>query len=247
MKIINTITIIKTRVILFSIATLFCFSSFATITKLSCYSATDNYYAMENTAVSIYKDRHGNCTFAINSLDSKNKYRSFTLTSQGHFFIFNVFDLYGSPRSATGARSYYILPLREKDLTLSFDSADHLIRITTPSHVEVHFDSLTTRIAHISHITWSEDRDVNRNNKGGVEISHPGAGIYLMDFGWRLGSDPRTLLTKKSKLLSAQKDCTTMTKNLLNFIYDSHGRIDRFSPRYPTQQLLEDFLSKRCP
>jgi len=233
--------------IITGIAALLSFSSFATVTKLSCKQAGDNYYAMENTAVTVYKDRDGNCTFAINSRDLKNKYRSFSLTTQGHFFIFNVFDLYGSPANATGAKSYYMLPLLEKDLTLSFDSANHLIRITTPSHVEVHFDSLTTAIAHISNMTWSEDPDVNPNNKGGVEISLPDAGVYIMDFGWRQGSDPRSQLDNQAKLLSAHKDCTTSTKNLLNPIYDNHGYIDRFSPRFPTQALLEDFLTNHCP
>lgn len=214
---------------------------------IDCRTSEENYFRFDTTRVTIHKNKYHSCSFSISPLKLYDQYRNYSLNTEGHFFIFNVFDLNGSVYESTGARSFYIAPVLTDNISLTYRPEEHTITITTPSGAEVTFDTIHTQLVAIPNIDWKEDTRIDKENEGGVDLLAPlSSQYYIYDFGWRQGSDPRALLTRNAKLISNSQVCTPQTKQLLAPIYDRNGDVDSFELRYTSTQSIEDFWSNYC-
>ena len=225
------------RIILFL---LFPILAFAESQTILCKKGEYQYLTFDTTIVTSYTSKIGDCTFSVRPSKSYDAYRSYNISSTGHFFIFNVFNLNGPVSTSTGARSFYFLPEKQGiSLSLVYSKQNKEIKFNLSNGESILFNSETTDIKNISQYEWSEDPVIKHENFGGVEIIQPKShNSFLVDMGWRLGGDPRILLKGNARLVSNSDYCNLSRGDLVKPIYDQYG-IDDFILRYTdTSNLL---------
>ncbi|MDO9183731.1 MAG: hypothetical protein Q7U04_15055 [Bacteriovorax sp.] len=162
--------------------------------------------------------------------------RNITLNNQGMFQVFSNFP--GTTNSnSTGARTYFIFPLRENKKIQEADES-HL-SIVHPSGVKLEFDKLGRISSPDLKIT--ESKEINSKNKSGVEIDSYSKGIIL-DFGYKMGGDP---MRDRNGILNIidknKKKCTLINSDLTKMIKGDAELI------YKTNESLHKVLATRCP
>lgn len=177
------------------------------------------------------------CKIMIGSdRNSSTSYRNFLFNDAGLIQIFSNFP--GTTNSnSTGARIYYLFPIKGKKEITSHDS-NHL-SITHPSGVQFNFDK--SGRASSPDLKMKISSQVNSNNKSGVEIESYSKGI-VVDIGYRMGNTPT--LNKNATVTITDKG-----GRKCNFPNSEFHRIngDKAELIYKTNESLHKFLNKKCP
>lgn len=175
------------------------------------------------------------CKIAVQADSSKPETnRSMTFTDEGLVQVFS--NLAGSTSSSTGARVYYLFPLKNKQAVIE-ESADHL-SVSHASGVEFDFD----KTGNISspQLKMKVSKTISHENKGGVEIESFPQGL-VFDLGYRIGNTPT--LNKNAVVTVTDKNNKKCT--MLN---NDFNKVEGYSVelRYKTNEELHKFLSKKC-
>ena len=182
-----------------------------------------------------YQDMFCRMFISADRTDSKS-YRNFTFTDEGLIQVFSNFP--GTTNSnSTGARVYYLFPLREEKSIKAADE-NHL-SVIHPSGVEFRFDQ-AGRVSS-SELKMKVSKEINSQNKSGVEIQSYSRGL-VVDLGYRMGNTPT--LNKNGPVTITDKNLKSckLINNDINIVNK-----DKVELRYKTNVALHDFLSKKCP
>lgn len=141
-----------------------------------------------NTLVSRqYSPTTGNCYISVRPLNPKNLlYRSFLFTNDGMLMVFNSFGP-GTVSETTGAREFYLFPRLTAFPQLEIRSNGD-IAVRAQSGHEFLFNAELYQLTAVSEADVTEDLNVTKKNKGGVELKlHRG---LLLDLGFTMGQSP---------------------------------------------------------
>lgn len=201
-------------------------------------SCADKYEVFDNTVVqSIAGNRNCFVTVHPRNIDDMT-YRDFLFDDVGIFMVFNSFG--EGPESETaGAREFYFFP-RKNPLSYKYDAATKRVAITAPSGKVFTFNTEKSVLLSISNTTITQDFKIDKNNKGGIEITQ-NDGIYL-DLGFAMGQSPsqnpkRSVVFKDAK----NSSCSIRNSDIFNYTIDK-DTIFKFS-----DSQLSRFLSRTCP
>lgn len=176
------------------------------------------------------------CRFFIKAEDAGDYNRNYTFNDEGQIQVFTGFP--GTKiHNSTGARVYYLFPLRgKKEITAADDT--HLV-LSHASGVSFEFDK-KGRVSS-PQLKMRVSKEINSKNNGGVEIENYPNGI-LIDLGWKMGDTPTR--DKNAKVTITDKNnkkCTFLNKEFNKMNGDQPELI------YKTNEALHVFLSKKCP
>lgn len=164
-------------------------------------------------------------------------YRNYLFTSDGELMVFNSYG-WGEDSDSTGAREYFFFP-RTADLSFNWNTQSRQLEITAVSGDQFFFGYEDAQLASMSKAQVKLAPEVNKTNKGGVEIlKYQG---LLMDGGFRIGSAPTSNRGGSSTFRDAAGASCTV-KNTALFKYESDG--DLFF-KY-TDKELSVFLKRVC-
>lgn len=177
------------------------------------------------------------CWFTALPVGGGSFYRSYLVSSQGYFMVFNSIDAdqYGV---SDGARSFLLFPRNQ--VPTAVDVNDVVYFKTMTKGVELILDTQTYRVRGMVGGIAKEDPKVFPGNRGGLEISQVNA--LVLDGGWMNYGDPFGVGSRESTFTDINgKKCKVRNREI--FTYDSDGDTTvRFSDAE-----LKKFLSRRCP
>lgn len=181
------------------------------------------------------------CFFSVSPLDAYYDliYRDHLFTSDGLFMVFNSYGP-GAESETTGAREFYFLPrpLSQFVFIWNFDAKE--LEVTHVSGDKFIFDARKARLKTISRAQVTVADEVNKINKGGIEITRYQG--LLLDGGFKMGSAP-TSVANANSVIKDSSGASCRVKNQEVFKYTSDGDvIFRFS-----DTTLPGFLKNRCP
>jgi len=205
----------------------------------------------------LYSPQTKTCTLSIAKNNPGKVWRYHLFSSNGQYMIFNNYGS-GPVSKDTGARSYWLFP-RKKWPT--FRQLSHTVLIDLPQQSQIEFDKMTVKISNSHGINVTEAIDINRFNKGGIEINrHKG---LLLDNGFTLGRAPYSLPNEKSFFYDhLNNSCEVTNKEIFRYVYsrDDSGQIflqevfflfdleiNSDQPKTLGDQRLYKFLKLRCP
>lgn len=220
------------------------FSSSAMADLKNCSEGVGEFGNLGNMRYQIGSYRsNGKCFISIGPNNRYPEYRSYNFDSKGELMVFNSLGD-GRPSTDTGARSFFF-PVTSSDLKYELDFTNEYIQVQATDGRVWKFDARSSKIESIEDMTFIEDPEVNRNNKGGLELT-PTRG-YLIDEGWRLGGPPNIILTRNSTIKNSQGDlCIVKNKKIFKHELDSRGRVDGAYFIYPKTKDWMKFLAKNC-
>lgn len=165
-------------------------------------------------------------------------YRNYLFTSDGELMVFNSYG-WGDDSDSTGAREYFFFP-RTADLSFNWNTQSRQLEITAVSGDQFFFDYEEAQLAGMSKGQVKLATEVNKTNKGGVEIlKYQG---LLLDGGFKVGSAPTSSSSRNSIFKDAAGTSCTV-KNTALFTYESDGDVFfKFSDKD-----LSVFLKRVCP
>lgn len=181
------------------------------------------------------------CFFSITPLDGYVDliYRDYLFTSEGLLMVFNSYGK-GPDAETTGARMFYLFPRPQSQFSYSwnFDTKELEVRhITGDTFI---FDSRKARLKSMSRGTITNADDVNKENRGGVEIMNYKG--LLLDSGFEMGRAPNSNRNATSVLKdSAGKQCKLKNYELFNYL-SGGDVVFKFKDGG-----FGSFLKKRCP
>lgn len=216
-----------------TLKTLFTFSlitSSVGVTAGTCPEATGKY----GDGIQ-YQNMFCRIMVSADKVDSKS-YRNVTFTDEGQIQVFSNFP--GTTNSnSTGARVYFLFPFKEKK-SITEANAQHL-SVKHPSGVIFDFDK-TGRVSSPD-LKMKVSKDINSQNKGGVEIENFPKGL-VVDLGYRMGASP---INNKNAAVTItdknNKKCSMVNSDLNKITKDDVELI------YKTNEELHKFLAKKCP
>lgn len=177
------------------------------------------------------------CRFFITAdRTSSENSRNLTFTDDGLIQVFSNFP--GTTNSnSTGARVYYLFPIREAKKILTI--GDKGISIQHPSGAQFNFNEKGRVSSPDLEMTTSSE--INSKNKSGIEIKNYKKGL-VFDLGYRMGNTP---VSKKETIVTVtdknNKKCTLLNREINNI------KGDEVSLIYKTNKELHQFLIKKCP
>ena len=163
-------------------------------------------------------------------------YRNITFTEQGLLQVFSNFP--GTTNSnSTGARVYYLFPIRENQKITSMDET-HL-SVTHSSGVQFEFSKNGTFSS--KDLKMKVSKEINSQNKSGVEIESYPKGL-IVDLGYRMGNTP--VLNPKAVVTITDKN-----KKKCTFLNSEFNKIEKYEATliYKTNESFHKFLSIKCP
>lgn len=165
-------------------------------------------------------------------------YRDYLITNKGLVMVFNSYGP-GSTSQTTGAREFYFFPRPSKALEFSYEQGRNEVKVKFNERLSFVFDGKTAQVKGLSEGAVIVDTDVNKNNKGGVEIEFYN-GLWL-DVGFTMGHSP----SEKPRATSTFTDENGQTCTLANeelFTY-ANGDVDF---KYSDSD-LKKYLNTTCP
>lgn len=206
------------------------------------YSRPENCKRMithrENLQFSLmYQKNVAECWFSVHPMNGYENmiYRSYTVTSGGHLFIFNSYGV-GPSEKTTGAREYYFFP--RETYTNGIQLADDLVSIRINSKLTLQFETQNLYPLNGPNIVFKNFLSVNPKNAGGVEVLKYN-GVYL-DTGFLLGQQPSGKKKNKS-MFKNQFGQKCIVENQMIFDYKEDN------PILLHDMLLYDVVANRCP
>lgn len=164
--------------------------------------------------------------------------RSLLFTDAGLIQVFNNFHGRTSSNSdSTGARVYYLFPIRMKKEISSVDESH--ISVTHPSGVRFDFDKDGKLSS--PDLEVSVSKDINSANKSGIEIGNLRNGL-VVDLGYRIGNTPT--LNKNAIVTVTDKNKRKCDLENSEFNKIQKGEAELI---YKTNKALHGFLARRCP
>lgn len=163
-------------------------------------------------------------------------YRNFLFTSSGEIMVFN--SLGNGPISTdTGARAFYLRPFRT-ELGWRFNEQNDL-EVLTPSGAIARFDREAAEWVELTGGAVTVERDVNRNNNGGVELRYDEG--FMVDSGFRFGGHPTSRMDRKSIVTNNQGvRCEVENKEVFYRVGDEHEW------NYPDDVEFAAWFDRRC-
>lgn len=184
----------------------------------------------------VYQDK--TCFVTISNIKNYGLvYRSHSFMSTGQHQIFNSFGP-GPSSTETGARVFFYLVDKPK-LKLTFFQDD--FEISFGPGLRILFDGETTTLSDKSvGIMFDEERDVNKLNSGGVEVTQF-IGNFL-DFGFQFGASPLSKLTNTHLIVKANNTkCQSENSKLLEIKnYDIFWKYTGFKG-------ISKYIDEACP
>lgn len=177
------------------------------------------------------------CMIYLSSDIKETKFRSYALTSEGLFQIFNSFAE-GDESTSAGARVYFFFP-EKNSLQYSWNGKDR-ITITAASGQLIDFSSRQLRILGTNRGTLVEDPKISGMNEGGVEVHN--FPDWYVDSGFKVGASPFLDQKRNSIVFNPQgPSCAIPNREL--FIYDRQTGDGKLRTRMEVFQLYQ----KHCP
>lgn len=162
-----------------------------------------------------YQSDRAECWHSIHPMNGYEDmvYRSFLVSSDGMFFVFNSYGQ-GSDAKTTGARTYYFFP--REIYTYGVTLADHQASVKVNSKLTFDFESNNLYPLNNANIIFKNYTSVNPKNAGGVEVLRYN-GVYL-DTGFMMGKSANSVPTLKSMFKNqfGQK-CSIVNQTLFDY------------------------------
>jgi hypothetical protein len=214
-------------------------------------SISANAWAEDATTCPDKVERHGSiqlqqdlsnnsvCFISVGNFKTEGGiYRNYLFTSDGEMMVFNSYG-WGSDSDSTGAREFFFFP-RSSKMSYNWNETSRRLEITAVSGDQYYFDYEDAQLVGMSKGQVKLANEVNKTNKGGVEIlNYQG---LLMDGGFKVGSAPTSSQSRNSIFKDAAGASCTV-KNTALFTYENDG--DVFF-KYSDKE-LSVFLKKNCP
>lgn len=189
----------------------------------------------------IWSEGSQSCFFSVYPLDAYYDlvYRDHLFTSEGMFMVFNSYGQ-GPESETTGAREFFFLPRPQTQFVFNWNFDAKELEVTHVSGDKFIFDSRKARLKSISRAQVTVADEVNKLNKGGIEINQYQG--LLLDGGFKIGSAP-TSVSSGTSVFKDGVGSQCSVKNHEVFKYTSDGDvIFKYS-----DNTLPGFLQKRCP
>ena len=162
-------------------------------------------------------------------------YRSFLITTDGQFMIFNSFGD-GPSSKFTGARVYYVVP--ETNKLLVEDKGTSLF-VTLANGTKASFSVDDVFQIELEGFEVLVDPEITGSNQGGVEI-RPYGGV-LFDGGYKQGGSPIWNLKNKSYFINSHNEiCQVFNKDVFK---KENGELYF---KFRNNSDLERFLKRKC-
>ncbi len=162
-----------------------------------------------------YQEDRAECWHSIHPMNGYDGmvYRSFLISSDGMFFVFNSYGK-GPDSKTTGARIYYFFP--REIYTYGVTLADHQASVKLNSKLTFDFESNNLYPLNNANIVFKNYTSVNPKNAGGVEVLRYN-GVYL-DTGFMMGKQANSVPTLKSMFKNqfGQK-CSIVNQTLFDY------------------------------
>lgn len=155
------------------------------------------------------------CYVSIRPFTIKNlTYRSFLFTNDGMLMVFNSYGP-GSVVETTGARTFYMFP-RQTDYPQLEILENGYVLVRTQSQHEFIFNAESFKIDAVSDAAFTEDLNVSKTNKGGLELQL-NRGL-LLDLGFIMGQNPAEIPNRSVFFKDRnQKSCVIKNKDVFNY------------------------------
>lgn len=181
------------------------------------------------------------CYLSVHPFDSDNLiYRDFLFAQDGMLMVFNSFGE-GPESTTTGARELYFFPRTQLYPTYAWNDQLQRLEVTHTNGEKYFFNYKDNQFSGTTNGTVKEDPSVNRQNKGGVEIT--GYKGLMLDVGFTMGESP-SAITTGAAVFTDQNSKTCDVKNDEVFKYVANGD-DLFKFDYDRD--LVSFMKGRCP
>lgn len=162
-------------------------------------------------------------------------YRDYLLTSDGLLMVFNSYSASEEP-AASGAREFYFLNQNFKEFRWKTNGS--VLEVTGLDQMKFEFSLTDGQVTGISGAKFTLDKDVNPNNKGGLEIASFN-GIFL-DVGFRIGNSPSMESSRKVKLENSIREKCWLRNHQIFEYQDGDSQIISWA-------LLQKQIKKACP
>jgi hypothetical protein len=208
-------------------------------TPMPTPTCEEKYEIFDNTQVQMTPGSN-NCYLSIHPRNVFDLvYRDFLFDTKGIFMIFNSYGK-GPDSSSTGAREYYFFPRTKASFDVQYNATAKLLAVQLPSGKTAVFNTEKSILVSISGTTFTQDFDVNANNKGGIEITANDG--LMMDGGFRVGQSPSQSPKDKTVFKDAEQNvCGLVNSDVYKYTSES----DVIFKYNDTQ--LKAFLKKKCP
>ncbi len=165
-------------------------------------------------------------------------YRDYLITNKGLLMVFNSYGP-GESHLTTGAREFYFFPRSQLSPQFSYDQQENEMKLKFSDSLSFVFDAKTAQIKALSEGSLSVAGEVNKNNRGGVEV-HSFNGLWL-DVGFAMGQSPSEKGHATSKFTDENgKTCAVKNKDIFEYV---DGDVEfKFNDAD-----LKIFLKKSCP
>lgn len=188
-----------------------------------------------------WSENSQSCFFSVSPRDAYVDliYRDHLFTTQGLFLVFNSYGT-GPDSETTGAREFFLFPRPLKKFDFYWNRNSQELEVTHVTGNKFIFDARKGRLKSVTNATVSVADDVNKNNRGGIEITNF-KGLVL-DGGFKMGGSPSSVSSGSSVIKDVQgKSCSV--KNYEVFKYTSDGEV---FVKY-SDSTLPAYIKKRCP
>lgn len=184
-----------------------------------------------------YQEDRAECWHSVHPMDGYESltYRSYLITSDGMFFVFNSYGQ-GSDSKTTGARTYYFFPREIYQGDVALTDAQASIRVN--SKLTLQFETKNLYPLNNQNIIFKNYTSINPKNAGGVEVVRYN-GVYL-DTGFMMGKSASSVPTLKS-MFKNQFGQKCSLQNQLIFDYKDEDAILKH------ETVLHRIVAAQCP
>lgn len=162
--------------------------------------------------------------------------RSYLFANTGILMVFNSYGD-GPVSTDTGARVFYFFPRLKNP---QFFHQNNSVFVAHSNDRLVQFDQQTAQMTFMESAEITVDPDVNRHNKGGVEITKYNG--TLLDLGFNMGSDPKMNPNGKA-IFSNPRGFKCTLKNKEIFDYSGDEPILKFD----SEAKIVSVVRSKCP
>ncbi|MGH2929113.1 MAG: hypothetical protein ACRDL8_12985, partial [Solirubrobacteraceae bacterium] len=179
----------------------------------------------------------GRCFVSIHPNAATMVYRDYALFDDGMLMVFSSYGE-GEGPTMTSAREYYFFP-RTGALRLEMNASAGTVSVAMMNGGRASFDPATAQLSALDRGTVTVSPRVDRDERGGVEISDYQG--LMLDAGFRLGELPSGRPDADSTFRSAEGQlCTVKNRELFDYKgYDHQFKFD--------DAALSAWLKTRCP
>lgn len=177
------------------------------------------------------------CFLSVRARETNGlEYRNFLFTSRGLMMVFNSFGD-GPSSSTTGASEFLFFPLTHQ---LAVEFSEGLVVVTMANGSKVRFDADKAYPLDMEKADLLVDPVVRIGNEGGVSILK--SDDVRMELGFQMGMSPSWYLNRQALVIDKNESVCRLTNKEIFVKKD-----DEIFHRYPTNDSLKKFLTKRCP